>query len=415
MTLGKHFLVVVLAITFLTGCTRPHFHITREVGLLPPRIEDESDFYDDAKDRCQKYTPQRKTSEDGCIQYWETVLWAQDYRSYVRARAILNRDVIYLGGLIALASVGALAGFSTLGHTGSDAYKIIPIAGTFLGGFLAYSKNEVLYDAYEVAGMKIDQTLRLAKDTVKNAVSGSYNYADATAMIRREVGATIDELTQKRIDIVKFQSKSEKDQFNETQLAIYERELGSVSLQDVAPNKDVDPSSIKAILNEAPDPKKFPPSDFRLKLTDVSSSSIDTLRISSVDGKTLIADIPPDLLDHGVRKFWVEIQARNGNYTLRGVKELTLHFSKIRFEVEVAGEGLVKYKNSDGQNILCSKNVPCPTQKVKTDQETELQADNVPTGKSAHWSHSSCNAAPSPTCKVKPKPPVDTRVTVEFK
>ena len=415
MTFSKQCSTALLIISFLTGCAGPHFDITREIGLLPPRIEDQSDFFDDAKDRCERYTPQGRTFGGDCIQYWEAVLWAQDYRSYVRARAILNRDIIYLGGLVALASVGALAGFSTLGHTSSDAYKIIPIAGTFLGGFLAYSKNDVLYDAYEVAGMKIDQTLRLAKDRVWNEVSGNYNYADATAMIRREVGATIDELTQKKIDIVRFQSKSEKDQFNETQLALYERELGSVNLQDVAPSKDVDPISIKAILNEAPDPKKFPPSDFRLKLTDVSSSSIDTLRISSMDGKTLIADIPPDLLDHGVRKFWVEIQARNGNYTLRGVKELTLRFSKIRFEVEVVGDGSVKYKDSKDQNVLCSKNAPCPTQKVKTDQDTEIQTVTVPTGKSAHWSHSSCNAAPSPTCKVKPKPPVDTKVTVEFK
>ena len=414
MSLVRQFLVVVIAISLLAGCAGPHFDITREIGLLPPRIEEQSDFFDDAKDRCERYTPQGRTFGVDCIQYWEAVLWAQDYRSYVRARAILNRDIIYLGGVVALASVGALAGFSALGHTGSDAYKVIPIGGTFLAGLLAYSKNEVLYDAYEVAGMKIDQTLRLAKDRVKSEASGNYDYSDAAAMIRREVGATIDELTQKKIDIVKFQSKSEKDQFNETQLAIYERELGSVSLQDVA-SKDVDPGSIKAILNEAPDPKKFPPSDFRLKLTDVSSGSIDTLRISSVDGKTLTADIPPDLLDHGVRKFWVEIQARNGNYTLRGVKELTLHFLKIRFEVEVVGDGSVTYKDSESRNVLCSKNTPCPTQKVKIDQETELKTVIVPPGKSAYWSPSDCNVTPSSTCKVKPKPPVDTKVTVEFK
>lgn len=415
MTFCKQFLTALIITAFLTGCAGLHFDITREIGLLPPRIEDQADFFDAAKDRCQKYTPQGGSFGVACIQYWEAVLWAQDYRSYVRARAILNRDIIYLGGVVALASVGALAGFSALGHTGSDAYKIIPIGGTFLGGLLAYSKNEVLYDAYEVAGMKIDQTLRLANDRVKNQISGNYDYTDAAAMIRREVGAAIDELTQKKIDIVKFQSKSEKDQFNETQLATFERELGSASLHDVAPNKDLDPSSIKAILNEAPDPKKFPPSEFRLKLTDVSSGTVDTLRISSMDNKTLIADIPPDLLDHGVRKYWVEIQARSGNYTLRGVKDLTLQFSKIRFEVEVVGDGSVTYKDSENKDVICSKNTPCPTKRVKTDQDTELQTVIVPTGKSAYWSPSNCNAAPSSTCKVRPKPPVDTKVTVEFK
>ncbi len=325
MSVNKQYLAILMITFLLTGCTGPHFDITREIGLLPPRIEDRSDFYDDARHRCRQY---KKTQVSGdCIGYWEAVLWAQDYRSYVRARAIINRDIIYLGGVVALASVGALAGFSALDHTSSDAYKILPSAGTFLGGVLAFSKNEALYEAYEVAGIKIDQTLLQTEDQL--GPQGSKNYDGAAMMIRQGVGAAIEELTRTKIAIAKFQSKSESEQFREFQAASTERDLASFSLATVTTDKDenINPTVIIATLNSAPDPQKLSASEVLLRLTDTADGNTTTLRISSLDGATVQAKIPSTLHIPGRKEFRVEVQARNGNYTLRGARDLPLEFS----------------------------------------------------------------------------------------
>ncbi len=407
MKLPKLALVSALILSLLPGCTGTHFDITREIGLLPPRLEERSDFYDAAEGRCKQYN--KGTASAECIQYWEATLWAQDYRSYARARAILNRNVIYLGGVVALVSVGALAGFSALGHTNSDAFKIIPIAGAFISGLLGYSKNDALYEAYEVAGMKIDQTLRLAESTAGTQTTG--DYSASAAMIRREVGAAVDELTHKRIDIVKFQSKSESEQFNEIQAASMERELASFSLTTIASNEASNPTAIIATLNSAPDSQKLSAGELRLRLTDVASGNVDTLRLSSMEGATMKADIPTDLRDHGLRKFIVEVQARNGNYTLRGAKDLTLSFEKVRFDLDVKGQGSVKYTDWENTAVTCSEKKACPTQKVLRDKDTLLMATALATGKLPHWSSPSCNT--DLTCTIKPA--ADMKVSVEFK
>lgn len=404
-------IALLLSVSLLSaGCAGPHFDITREIGLLPPRIEERSDFYDDARKRCIQYKINQVSGD--CIGYWEAVLWAQDYRSYVRARAIVNRDIIYLGGVVVLASVGALAGFSALGHTSSDAYVIIPIVGTFLGGLLAYSKNDALYEAYEEAGMKIDQTLRQAEDSITTQAARDYD--GAAAIVRRDVGAAIDELTQTKIEIVKFQSKGQAEQFKEIHATLAERDLSSFSLTDIATDKDdnSDPTTIVGKLSAAPDPQKLSATEMRLRLTDIADGRVATLRLSSLVGATLNAVIPPDLKDHGERKFLVEAQARNGKYTLRGAKDLPLNFSKRHLDVEVKGDGSIKYTDSEGDEKTCSKDIPCPTGKIKTEQDTELQTTD---DKQAYWSPSNCNPAPSSTCTIKSEPPIDIKVTVEFK
>ncbi len=408
---SRWIMILLLSVSLLSsGCAGPHFDITREIGLLPPRIEDRSDFYDDARKRCMHYKKNQVSGD--CVGYWEAVLWAQDYRSYVRARAILNRDIIYLGGVVALASVGALTGFSALGHTSSDAYVTIPIVGTFLGGLLAYSKNDALYEAYEEAGMKIDQTLRQAEDSI--TAQSTRDYDGAAAIIRRDVGSAIDELIQTKIEIVKFQSKSHAEQFKEIHATLAERDLSSFSLTDIATDKEnnFNPTTIIGKLSASPDPQKLSATEMRLRLTDIADGGVTTLRLSSLVGETLKAVIPLNLLDHGKRKFLVEAQARNGKYTLRGAKDLPLNFSKRQLGVEVKGDGSVTYKDSENHEIVCSKNNPCPVGTIRTDQDTALRTmDNKP----AHWSPSNCNAVPSKTCTVKSEPPVDTKVTVEFK
>ncbi len=404
---SRWIMALLLSVSLLsTGCADSHFHITREIGLLPPQIENRSDFTDTATERCR-----RSGVGTDCIRYWETVLWAQDYRSYARARAILNRDIIYLGGVVALASVGALAGFSALGHTSSDAYVIIPIVGTFLSGLLAYSKNDALYEAYEVAGMKIEQALRSAADLI--APNTATAYREATSGLRRDVGSAVDELTRKKIEIVKFQSKSEADQFRAFREASAERELGLFRLDKVGTDKPKDPTKLTARLNSPLDLQKAPTSELRLKLSTTASSEVFTLRVSSVTGAEASADLPPELLNHGPRTYRVEMQARNGEYTMNGSDSVTLEFSKVRLDIKVNGNGSVSYLDANQMPVTCTPT--CDTGVIPTNSTTDLNATPATSESSTYtWTSATvrCSANTSPCNIVDPSD--DTKVEVNF-
>lgn len=400
-------MALLLSVSLLsTGCVKSHFNITREIGLFPPQLENRSDFTVTATDRCPK-----SSVRNDCILYWETVLWAQDYRSYARARAILNRDIIYLGGVVALASVGALAGFSALGHTSSDAYVIIPIVGTFLSGLLAYSKNDALYEAYEMAGMKIEQALRSAADHIEPDSATAYR--EATSGLRREAGSAIDELTLKKIEIVKFQSKSEADQFRAVREASAERELGLFRLDKVETDQPKDPTKLTAKLNSPLDLQKAPMSELRLKVSSIANSDIFILRVSSVTGVEVSALIPSELLNHGPRTYRVELQTRNGEYTMKGSDSITLEFSKVRLDIKVSGNGSVDYPDKSGNRVSCPST--CDTSFISTNGTTSLIAKPSAGGRTTYtWTSATvtCSANSSP-CNIT-KPSADTQVEVNF-
>jgi hypothetical protein len=412
-------MVLLLSVSLLSsGCAGSHFNITREIGLFPPLIENRSDFYEAAKTRCIEEAPgiRNKMLENDCIRYWETVLWAQDYRSYARARAILNRDIIYLGGVVALASVGALAGFSALGHTSSDAYVIIPIVGTFLSGLLAYSKNDALYEAYEVAGMKIEQALRSAAN--QSAPNTATAYREATSALRLQVGSAIDQLTRKKIDIVKFQSKSEADQFRVVSEASAERELGVFRLlnnarTDTTTNPPKDPTKVIVTLNSPLDPQNVPTNELRLKLSATANGDTFILRVSSVTGADVVADLPAELLNHGPRTYRVELQARNGEYTIKDSSSVTLEFSKVRLDIKVNGPGSVRYSDANGNSVSCPP--VCDTGLIPKNSTTDLTATPTTPGSTTFtWTKApaTCSATVSPCAITKPQD--DTAVEITF-
>ena len=411
--------VVVLASLLTAGCAGPHVEITRLMGLFPPNIDDRGNFYDDAEKRCIDYEKPLQQKKGlavpsdfprrECIVYWEAVLWAQDYRDYAGARASLNRNVIYWAGVVALASASALVGLAAFGSTNSDAFKIIPIAGTFISGLLGYSKNDALYEAYEVAGMKIGQALHAGRDKITPQTPTAY--AEAASAIRSDVGSAIDELTQKKIEIVKFQSKSEADQFNAVRDAGAERELGLFRLDSVATDVPLDPTKIIATLNSTPDPQKVPPAELRLKLSDINSNGTFTLRVSAVTGSNVTAEIPPDLLHHGPRIYRVEVQARNGNYTMKDSKTVTLTFTKVRLDIKVTGSGSASYLDAEGKAVTCSP--ACDTGLIPRNAATTLTATPQAAGPPTYtWKNApACSANNSP-CTVTPAN--DTTVEVTF-
>ena len=62
-----------------------------------------------------------------------------------------------------------------------------------------------------MAGTKIEQALRSAADHIEPDSATAYR--EPTSGLRREAGSAIDELTRKKIEIVRFESKSEVYQF----------------------------------------------------------------------------------------------------------------------------------------------------------------------------------------------------------
>lgn len=52
----------ILAVSvLLSGCAGPHFDITRQLGISPPKLENKADFHEDAQKRCEWYNPKNTT------------------------------------------------------------------------------------------------------------------------------------------------------------------------------------------------------------------------------------------------------------------------------------------------------------------------------------------------------------------
>jgi hypothetical protein len=355
----------VLTVSF--GCASTHYDITREIGLSPPRLEEEGDFYKAAKARCEEFDKGTPNLPE-CIRYHETLLWAGDYKSYMSARASLNRNIVYVGGVVVLASASVLLGLATFGQTSSDAYKILPIAGTFLGGLLGFSKNDSLYEAYQLGQAKIDQAIRRAQARV--ATRSSPAYREAAESLRGEVGGAVDELELAKFNIVKFQAKSERDQFNDFQQAADQGAVGGVSVKEVTTEPgSLDPQAIILTLTEPPDPKKMPVEELRVKLTELTSKAgvVEILRVSRVDGAQLTVDVPESLKNHDDRTYLVQVQARHGAITLRDSRKVDLKWKKRRLLVTVSGNGTI---NITG--VMPPSPPPSPPSPCKANQPCDL-------------------------------------------
>lgn len=169
-----------------------------------------------------------------CIRYHKTLLWASDYKSFAGARAALNKNIIWAAGALGLASAGALAGLSAFGSTNSDAYKILPIVGTFVAELLGFSQNDALAEAYQEAENDIDQAIERATGRATGASKPAYE--EARDQLRADVGSAVRELAQKKMAIVRFQGKNTADQFKELQKAKYDGELSGISLKSEETN-----------------------------------------------------------------------------------------------------------------------------------------------------------------------------------
>ena len=320
------------------------------------------------------------------MEYWEAVLWAADYRDYVGARASVNKNIVYIGGVLALASAGALVGLAAFGHAGSDPSKIIPIAGTFIAGLLGYSKNDALYEAYQTAEAKIDTSIRHAAKIAQPKSSPAYQ--EASALLRDEVGRAIDDLNHTKLEIIKFQAKGEAEQFKEFQQATYAKDLGQYALRSVHVDPPNNPTKIIATLNSAPDAQILPANELRLKLTDPAGQT-ETIQVTGVKGSDLEAVVPPSLLNRGSRRYLVHVQARSGSFTMAGADTVTLSYDSVRLTLTVNGTGSVNITAPDGTLQHCEASSPCLIEKVPMSQSITFTAtaNSAQSETGASWQH----------------------------
>ncbi len=142
----------LLIISILSGCT--------SLGVRPNR----GDYLLEASQQC---TPRHNSTDEKstfrtCMDYEQGIAEAYGLIDAYEARAKMNRWAIYAGAVIGLASVGALAGLGAFGQAGSDAAKIIPLAGSFAGGVVAFLHSDEKSKAY-------DEAARTVREGLKNA------------------------------------------------------------------------------------------------------------------------------------------------------------------------------------------------------------------------------------------------------
>lgn len=169
--IGKTVSLVVVTAMMSSGCVAAF-------GVKPDR----QDFLEDAQAACAKYHPQNWQDQRACLEFEKTYQWASKSRTTYISRGRANEWAVYFGGAVALVSAGALGGLAAFSHTASDAYKIIPLVGAFVGGALAFFNNEEKATAYyeadaalEAALMEADRAVNPSEESGR--VASKYNAA----------------------------------------------------------------------------------------------------------------------------------------------------------------------------------------------------------------------------------------------
>ena len=184
----------VLVIILLAGCA------PASLGIRPNQFAGK--YKSKSENDCSLHHTSGTAEYGACLDYESTFKWADDLKESYKSRAALNRNAIWVGGVIALASVGVLGGLAAFGEAGSDAAKIIPFAGTFLAGVLALSNNKALAEAYIEAAKAVNDALATANSKIHNNPGGigrnATAYGPATAELLDAVLKADNELERQR-------------------------------------------------------------------------------------------------------------------------------------------------------------------------------------------------------------------------
>jgi len=166
--------------------------------------------------------------------------WALQVADGYDTRAVLNRQAIYGGALIAAASTSALVGLSAF-NTAGNVITALPIGATFLGGTMAIYNNEQRAVIYGSAS----QTIRdvLIQSDYKQAKGGDWenNEQKAAICIHAEVSEVIRKVNN---HITLLDPKNVADQLKGVAASVQKKQTAAV-------NKNADAKAAKKKADEA--------------------------------------------------------------------------------------------------------------------------------------------------------------------
>ena len=256
-------LIWFLVLTLLAGCA--------SLGVRPDFVDYENSK---AKETCQSRHGTQTDPLPACVEYETMRRYAAELQEAYESRASINRYAIWVGGIAALASVGALAGLAAFGLAGSDAAKIIPLAGTFVGGSIIFSQSDQKAIAYDQAAMDVADAINETEPSPLSANTGVNDYQQATRNLKSKLN-----------DVHKFVIKKRAEVTSKEFSQLVELQKQNTQLKTSAQYMIKDDIAID---NTPP----IPPGKTKIKITLTSVIDLDTVPISKIKVKVGQQDAP---------------------------------------------------------------------------------------------------------------------------
>lgn len=190
-----------LALSLTAGCATTSLP-TLGIRANQPGLE----YSDTVKARCKdEAPPEDSDAYRECLYFYNIVDWGQSLSEAYRTRATLNEWGMMAAGIVALAVVGSVTGLAAFNQAGSDAAKIIPLAGGFIAGAAALWDNKARAAAYTHAANVIDNALSQAREGLSRT-----NYRQKAETLQGAITGAKNELEQKRTEFGALEERLHK-------------------------------------------------------------------------------------------------------------------------------------------------------------------------------------------------------------
>lgn len=214
---GKGIMPWLLVLSLSSGCSYKAWTVFPTLGIRPnhPTIT----YSDGVQARCNRYN-----QSAACLEFFNTVEWGQELSEAYRSRATMNEWAFTAAGVLGLATIGALSGLGAFGQAGSDAAKIIPLAGGFVTGAIAWFDNKKRAKDYTLAADAIDGALAESMKNVLAAGGTDKKFMEETgnlypkiydAEIELERKRKIEAWVEKRLEAVEKKLEDTEKKLNE--------------------------------------------------------------------------------------------------------------------------------------------------------------------------------------------------------
>jgi len=207
----------MLVLSLSSGCTYKSWTVFPTLGIRPnhPTMT----YSDDVQARCKKYNP-----TTACLEFFNTVEWGQELSEAYRSRATMNEWSLSAAAIVGMAFLGTLTGLAAFGQAGSDAAKIIPLAGGFVTGVTAWFDNKTRAKDYTLAADAIDGALAEAMKKVLAAGGTDEKFMAETGVLYTKIydaerelekKRKIEALTEKRLEAIEKKLEETEKKLNE--------------------------------------------------------------------------------------------------------------------------------------------------------------------------------------------------------